>query len=136
MDAEDDVIQFLKDALTKEEAMLREMEQPIEAQREKVRRLRASLSAQQTGTFGSHSVTDQDIVEFLTRNSSESERMMAVAIAEGMSLDTRGLSRRLPRMVKDGLLSGAPEKGYCVASGYENVAALSPRRAAKRQSQR
>jgi hypothetical protein len=113
MSDEDEVVRFLKRKLAQEEAVLRKLERPIEAQREKVRRLRASLAAQQTGTFGSRSVADADIITFLAgSNASASKPMLARQIAQGMSLDTRGLSRRLPRMVKHGLLQGTKDTGY------------------------
>lgn len=113
---DDEVIRFLKEKLAAEEEVLRKLEVPLDAQKEKVRRLRASLAAQQTGTFGSRSVADSDIISFLAENASEQAPMMASAIAEGMELDTRGLSRRLPRMVKDSLLEGSPDKGYWTRS--------------------
>jgi hypothetical protein len=75
------------------------------------------LAAQQTGTFGSGSVDDRDIISFLAHNSSEQSPMLARAIAKGMSLDTRGLSRRLPRMVKDRLLGGDMKTGYWALPG-------------------
>ena len=113
---DDEVIRFLKDKLAAEEEVLHKMEVPLDAQREKVRRLRASLAAQQTGTFGSKSVSDHEIIKFLRANSSapgtQPGPLSASQIAEGMGLDTRGLSRRLPRMVKDKLINGSPEEGY------------------------
>jgi predicted nucleic acid-binding Zn ribbon protein len=115
---DDEVIRFLKEKLAAEEEILRKLEVPLDTQREKVRRLRASLAAQQTGTFGSRSISDAEIVEFLRRNSSapgtDPGPMSASRIAEGMELDTRGLSRRLPRMAKDRLIHGSPDEGYWV----------------------
>ena len=109
---DDEVIGFLKEKLSAEEEILRGMEEKIEPQREKVRRLRASLAAQQTGTFGSKSISDHEIIELLRVRAREEKPMLAAEIAGEMGLDTRGLSRRLPRMVKDGLIFGAPATGY------------------------
>jgi hypothetical protein len=115
MGDEDEVERFLQQKLTEQEAVLEGMEVAIEPHREKVRRLRASLAAlQTTGTHGSGAVSDDDIIDFLTHNASERRPLLAAMVADGMSLDTRGLSRRLPRMVKDGVLGGSPDSGYWV----------------------
>jgi hypothetical protein len=113
MGDEDEVERFLQQKLAEQEAVLEGMEVAIEPHREKVRRLRASLAAlQTTGTLGSGAVSDDDIIDFLKHNASERKPILASMVADGMSLDTRGLSRRLPRMVKEGLLDGSPETGY------------------------
>jgi hypothetical protein len=113
MGDDDEVERFLQAKLIEQEALLEGMEVAIEPHREKVRRLRASLAAlQTTGTLGSGAVSDDDIIDFLKHNASERKPLLAAMIADGMSLDTRGLSRRLPRMVKEGLLDGSPETGY------------------------
>jgi hypothetical protein len=112
MEPDDEVVQFLKKKLAEAEERLAAMEREIEPCRQEVRRLRASLSSAQTGTFGSSSVTDAEIVEWLRANSTQRKPLSSPEIAAGMSLDTRGLSRRLPRMANDGLINGSPDTGY------------------------
>jgi|SRR5665213_1097392 len=113
MDEDNNVVKFLKSELAKEEKTLLEMEAPVAAQREKVRSLRASLAAMQTGSFRSNAITDADIIDYLAKNSSPRKPLLATEIAAGMGVDTRGLSRRLPRMAKDGLIEG-DTSGYWV----------------------
>lgn len=112
MDTEDEVVLYLKGKLEAAEKKLAEMEREIEPQRQEVRRLRMSLASAQTGTFGSSSVTDGEIVDFLRAKSTQRKALSAPEIAAGLNLDTRGLSRRLPRMANDGLINGSPDTGY------------------------
>lgn len=114
MDEDDKVVRFLKTELAKEEATLRDMEAPVIGQREKVRSLRAALSSAQTGSFRSSAITDAAIIDYIKRNATESKPLLATEVATGLGVDTRGLSRRLPRMAKDGLLAGRPDPGYWV----------------------
>lgn len=113
MDTDDDeLIKMLKEKLEAAEKELAEAERKIEPLRQTAKRLRATLATAQTGTFGSSSVTDADIVEWLRAKSTQKKPLSAPEIAAGMSLDTRGLSRRLPRMAGDGLIHGSPDTGY------------------------
>jgi CRP-like cAMP-binding protein len=109
---EDEVVRFLRQKLQEAEAKLAVLEREIEPQRQDVRRLKASLASAMTGTFGSSSVTDGEIVNYVRENATQRRPLTAPEIASGLGLDTRGLSRRLPRMVNDGLLHGSPEPGY------------------------
>lgn len=114
MDTDDDVVLMLKAKLDTAEKDLADAERKIEPLRQAVKRLRATLAAAQVGTYGSSSVTDAKIVEWLRSNSTQRKPLSAPEIAGGMNLDTRGLSRRLPRMANDGLINGSPDPGYWV----------------------
>jgi CRP-like cAMP-binding protein len=59
----------------------------------------------------STNIDDGQLVEIIRRGSN-GKPLTAPRIAELAGLDTRTISRRLPRMVKDGLLEGGKDTGY------------------------
>lgn len=57
-------------------------------------------------------ISDIEIVEWLRRNSSKNDYRSLSEIAQAFNVDKRGISKRLPRMVRDGLIHGNHEQGY------------------------
>ena len=50
----------------------------------------------------------------LKKNASKNAPLMAPELAQVLNVDTRGISRRLPRMVGDGMIQGSATTGYWV----------------------
>lgn len=110
-----DVAEFLKQRLEEVETRLLAGEAALEPIRDEARKLKNSLREYNAGTMGSGAISDTDIINWLRKNAAESPKR-APEIAAGMEIDTRGISRRLPRMAGEGLISGNAEDGYSPAT--------------------
>jgi CRP-like cAMP-binding protein len=97
---------------------LREIDEEISSKEAELRplleRKKALVQARMVLTrqgMTSTNIDDGQLVEIIRRGSN-GKPMTAPRIAELAGLDTRTISRRLPRMVKDGLLEGGKDTGY------------------------
>lgn len=116
MPSNEDVALFLRTKLEEAERTLTAKQAEVEPLADNVRRLRASLHAVTAGAMGSGHTSDEQIVEWIRANATEKSPARAPEVAEGMEIDTRGISRRLPRMAKENLIAGDPERGYWIGT--------------------
>jgi hypothetical protein len=112
MPSNDEVARFLRAKLDEAERNLAEKQAELEPMLDEVRRLRASLRDYTAGAMGSAQMTDEVIVNWIRAHGSEAEPVSAREVAAGLEVDTRGISNRLPRMVKHRLIFGSPKQGY------------------------
>lgn len=114
MDNSQDVEGFLRRNLEAKEAELLAGEEALGPLRDEVKKLRIMLRDYTAGSMSSGHISDNDVVTFVKKHASEGGPLSTSEVAAGLGGDGRGFSRRLPRMVKDGLLAGDAENGYYV----------------------
>lgn len=101
------------DAVQEKLVAKREELRPLEEEERKLERM---IREYTSGTMGSGDITDEQIVKWVRGNSHEDDRRTTQEIAKAFSGDGRGFSKRLPRMVRDGLLAGDSRVGYYVST--------------------
>lgn len=105
----------LRKELERVQAQLRERQEELRPLEEEEKKLERMLREYTSGSLGSGDITDDQIVTWVRKNAHEGDRRSTSEIARAFDSDGRGFSKRLPRMVRDGLLAGDPQGGYYVA---------------------
>lgn len=115
MAKEEDIREVLGRKLRALDGEISAAEKKLDPVREERRRLQSALAALDKGAMGSGAMSDEDFVAGLRSiGATKRSPKLATEIASALDLDTRGISRRLPRMVNDGLLGGTKDAGYYV----------------------
>lgn len=94
-------------------AVKRDELRPLEEEERKLERM---IREYTSGSMGSGDITDEQIVSWIRRNSHENDRRTTQEIAKAFDGDGRGFSKRLPRMVRDGLIAGDSKAGYYITT--------------------
>lgn len=106
----DEVVEQISQLLEAKNTELAAKERELEPLRKDIQELQGMLRGRGSGLNGSGDVSDDDIIDLVMERGPLTTREIAAAF-DG---DGRGFSKRLPRMVREGLLAGGKDGGYYV----------------------